>query len=74
MKELSRLEVFLSQKLKRRIEVTGGMNPRPSRHITGEATRISVPKSKWEFGSCGRALLHSVSGESILITKKIGGR
>lgn len=74
MKELSRLEVFLSQKLKRRVEVTGGMNPRPSRYIVGEATRISVPKDKWQFGLCRRALLHSVSGEPILITKEISGR
>jgi len=54
--------------------VKAGMAPNPGKHIREEATKIFVPKRKWEFGSCRQALLHSISGEPILITKKIGGR
>ncbi len=74
MKKLSRLEVFLSSKLNRRVAVKAGMAPNPGKHIREEATKIFVPKRKWEFGSCRQALLHSIGGEPILITKKIGGR
>ena len=74
MKELSQLEVFLSEKLKRRVEVRTGITPRPSRHIVAEATKVSVPKGKWQFGSCRRLLLHSAGGEPILMTKKISRR
>lgn len=70
MKRPNRYERLASRKLKRRIRLTGSVNPCPTSASREGAVRISVPRRSWDFGSCRKVMMYASSGEAILFVRK----